>query len=154
MSFSHSPKIYALFQLAASSPRTNRRYQAQSGVFSSERPIQLTVKWIKYRKQGWVKLNTLNLEKVKANGVFIIWKPKSKNNVIRIGQGNIANKLQALRNDPKITRFGSDLLVSWASIQLKYRDGVERYLYEQYSPVTSERMNCTPLVYVNLPGKS
>ena len=154
MSFAHSPKIYALFQLAATSPRTNRRYQSQSGVFSNERPIRLAVKWVKYRKQGWCRLNNLNLEKVTANGVFIIWKPKSKNNVIRIGQGNIARRIQALRNDPKITRFGSDLLVTWASIQLKYRDGAERYLYEQYSPVTSERMNCTGLVYVNLPGKS
>ena len=153
MSFAHNPKIYSLFQLAATSPRQNKRYQSQSGVFSSSRPIRLKVKWIKYRKQGWCRLNSLNLENVSTSGIFIIWKPKSKNNVIRIGQGNIARKLQALRNDPQITRFGRELLVTWASVQLKYRDGVERYLYEQYSPATSERMNCAGLVYVNLPGK-
>lgn len=154
MSLATSPRIYSYFQLLASSPKPNRRYQSQSGTFTTQRPIRLSVKWIKYKKQGWCRLNTLNLDNVATNGVFIIWKPNSKNNVIRVGQGNIARKLQALRNHPDITRFGNDLLVSWASMQRKFRDGAERYLYEQYSPVSGEQINCPNLVYLNLPGKS
>ena len=151
MSIADNAKIYALFQLASKSPRIDRRYQTQSGTFSNSRPKKLTVKWVKYRKHGWCRLNTLNLEKVISSGVFIIWKPKNRHNVIRIGQGNIANQLHTLRNDPEITQFGTDLLVTWAGIPTKYRDGIERYLFEQYSPATVERVNCAPLVHINLP---
>ena len=153
MSFADSPRIYSALQLLSSSPKINRRYQSQSGIFSTQKPLKLSVKWAKYKKQGWCKLNTLNLERVKSNGVFIIWKPQSRNNVIRIGQGNISQELQHLRNNPKITCFGDNLLVTWASIQEKYRDGVERYLYEQYSPISVERVTNSRLVYVNMPGK-
>ena len=154
MSLANSPRIYSFFQLLATSPRPNRRYQSQSGTFTTARPIRLKVKWIKYKKQGWCRLRTLNLDNVATNGVFIIWKPNNKNNVIRVGQGNIARSLQALRNDPNVSRFGDDLLVTWASIQRKFRDGAERYLYEQYSPAGGERINCASLIYLNLPGKS
>ena len=153
MSLADSPKIYSFFQLLASSPKPNRRYQTQSGTFTTKRPIRLAVKWIRYKKQGWCRLNTLNLDNVATNGVFIIWKPNGGNNVIRIGQGNIARSIQTLRNDPTITRFGSDLLVTWAAMQRQYRDGAERYLYEQFSPATGDRINCASLVYLNLPGK-
>lgn len=154
MSLADSPKIYSFFQLlAASSPKPNRRYQTQSGTFTTKRPIRLAVKWIRYKKKGWCRLNTLNLDNVATNGVFIIWKPNGGNNVIRIGQGNIARSIQALRNDPTITRFGSDLLVTWAAMQRQYRDGAERYLYEQFSPATGEHISCASLVYLNLPGK-
>ena len=153
MSLAESPRIYSALQLFASSPKVNRRYQSQSGIFSTQRPLKLSVKWAKYKKQGWCKLNTLNLEQVRASGNFIIWKPQNRNNVIRIGQGHIASELHALRNNHSITRYGNDLLVTWASIQEKYRDGVDRYLYEQYSPISVERVASARLVYVNMPGK-
>ena len=153
MSFAESPRIYSAIQLLSSSPKVNRRYQSQSGIFSNQKPLKLTVKWAKYKKQGWCKLNTLNLEQVKSFGVYIIWKPQSKNSVIRIGQGNISDQLQTLRNNPNIAQFGDNLLVTWASVPEKYRDGVERYLYEQYSPVSVEKITNSRLVYVNMPGK-
>jgi hypothetical protein len=153
MSFADSPRIYTALQLFASSPKVNRRYQAQSGIFSSKKPLKLSVKWAKYKKQGWCKLNTLNLERVRASGNYIIWKPQNKNNVIRIGHGNIADQLQTLRNNSLIARYGEDLLVTWSSVQEQYRDGVERYLYEQYSPISVDRVANARLVYVNMPGK-
>ena len=153
MSVAESTRIFSALQLFASSPKVNRRYQSQSGIFSTQKPLKLSVKWAKYRKQGWCKLNTLNLELVRSNGIFIIWKPQDRNNVIRIGQGHIASELQKLRNNASVAKFGNDLLVTWASIQQQYRDGVERYLYEQYSPVSVERVHNARLIYVNLPGK-
>jgi len=153
MSVAESARIFSALQLFASSPKVNRRYQSQSGIFSTQKPLKLSVKWAKYKKQGWCKLNSLNLDQVRTNGVFVIWKPQDRNNVIRIGQGHIASELQALRNTATVARFGADLLVTWASIQQQYRDGVERYLYEQYSPISVERVANARLVYVNLPGK-
>lgn len=153
MSVVDNARIFSALQLFASSPKVNRRYQSQSGIFSSQKPLKLSVKWAKYKKQGWCKLNTLNLEQVKTTGIFIIWKPQDKYNVIRIGQGHIASELQNLRNDTTIARFGAELLVTWCSVQQKYRNGVERYLYEQYSPVSVDKVTNSRLVYVNLPGK-
>ena len=153
MSVAESTRIFSALQLFASSPKVNRRYQSQSGIFSTQKPLKLSVKWAKYRKQGWCKLNTLNLELVRSNGIFIIWKPQDRNNVIRIGQGHIASELQKLRNNASVVKFGNDLLVTWASIQQQYLDGVERYLYEQYSPASVERVHNARLIYVNLPGK-
>jgi len=153
MSFADSPSIYSALQLFASSPKVNKRYQSQSGIFSTQKPLKLSVKWAKYKKQGWCRLNTLNLEQVKTSGNFIIWKPQNKDNVIRIGHGNIADELQQLRNNSLIARFGEDLLVTWASVQEPYREGVERFLYEQYSPVSVDRVANARMVYVNMPGK-
>ena len=153
MSFVDSPRIYSALQHFASSPKVNRRYQSQSGIFSTQKPLKLSVKWAKYKKQGWCKLNTLNMEQVKASGNYIIWEPRNKNNVIRVGHGHIANELQALRNNSLMAKFSDDLLVTWASVQEQYRDGVERYLYEQYSPISVDRVANARLVYVNMPGK-
>ncbi len=153
MSVAESTRIFSALQLFASSPKVNRRYQSQSGIFSTQKPLKLSVKWAKYKKQGWCKLNTLNLEQVKTNGVFVIWKPQARYNVIRIGQGHISSELQNLRNDTTIVKFGADLLVTWCSVQPQFRDGVERYLYEQYSPISIERVTNSRLVHVNLPGK-
>lgn len=153
MSVAESSRIFTALQLFASSPKVNRRYQSQSGIFSTQKPLKLSVKWAKYKKKGWCKLNTLNLELVKTSGIYIIWKPQDKYNVIRIGQGNIASELQDLRNDSTIANFGSDLLVTWCSVQSQFRDGVERYLYEQYSPVSVKQVTNARLVNVNMPGK-
>lgn len=154
MSIAVSPRIHSLFRLAASSPKTNRRYQTNSGTFSTQRPKKLKVKWIKYRNQQWCRLNTLNLDKVTSQGAYVIWQPSRNNSVIRIGQGNISQQLQILRNHPDITYFGNDLLATWASVHTDFRDGVERYLYEQFSPLVGDQIASGPLVYINLPGKS
>ncbi|MEM7304918.1 MAG: hypothetical protein AAF372_05280 [Pseudomonadota bacterium] len=87
-----------------------------------------------------------------ARGIYIIWKPQ--NNVIRVGQGDIASELHSLRNDPKITQYGKDLLVTWTSVSGQYFDGVERFLYEQFSPVSADRVPNSRLIQVNLPGKT
>jgi len=146
-------KISAIFKLAARSPRINRRYQSHSGTFSLEKPVEIKVAWARYKSQKWCRLNSLNLDLVRARGIFIIWNP-AKGNVIQIGQGNIAACIQNSRNSNLITRFGEDLRVSWAKIPLCYRDGAIRYLYEQYSPVIGEISHSAPLVIITLPGKS
>ena len=153
MSLLSNAKISSLFQLAASSPKLNRRYQTSSGTFSIEKPTKVKVVWARYKDHRWCRLNSLNLEKVRALGVFVIWQPNN-GHVICIGQGNIASNLQTLRNSPVITKFGDNLLVSWARLPEKYRDGAVKYLYEQFSPKIISDVKNVPLVYLNLPGKT
>ena len=151
MAVANNSRVLSAFQLLTASPKVDRRFQSQSGTFSLQRPHKMRVKWVRYKKKGWCQLNTLNLENVTSFGIYIIWKPQS--NVIRIGQGDVASELHSQRNNPKISKFGNNLLVTWATIPQKYLDGVERFLYEQFSPVNADRIANSRLVQVNLPGK-
>ena len=151
MMAANKSRVLSAFQLLSTSPRTNRRFQSQSGTFSLQKPLKMRVKWIRYKNKGWCQLNSLNLEKITAHGIYIIWKPQ--NHVIRLGQGEIASALHSLRNNPQITQYGRDLLVTWTSVAEKYQDGIERFLYEQYSPISADRAPNSRLIQVNLPGK-
>ena len=151
MPVANTSRVLSAFQLLTTSPKINRRYQSQSGTFSLQKPLKMRVKWIKYKKKGWCQLNTLNLEKVTSYGIYIIWKPQS--HVIRVGQGDVASELHVLRNNPKISQFGQDLLVTWTAAPKKYLDGIERFLYEQFSPINADRIINSRLIQVNLPGK-
>lgn len=151
MAVANSSRVLSALQLLSSSPKIDRRFQNQSGTFSLEKPHKMRVKWVRYKNKSWCQLNTLNLDKVKSFGIYVIWKPQS--NVIRIGQGDVASELQSHRNNPSISKFGNNLLVTWATIPELYLDGVERFLYEQFSPIHADRITTSRLVRVNLPGK-
>ena len=152
MPATHKSRVLSKLQLLSTSPKANRRFQTQSGTFSLLKPHKMRVKWIRYKKKGWCELNSLNLENISTCGVYIIWKPQSF--VVRIGQGDISSALHSLRNNPKITHFGRDLLVTWAFVPENCMDGVERFLYEQFSPMTADPLPNARLIQVNLPGKA
>ena len=96
--------------------------------------LQLT--WVTCQGQGalqppvWCELNRLDLSTIReTDGVYVIWHGGNPGRVVRVGQGNIANRLSAHRNDPQITayaRFGT-LFVTWAAVPAAQLDGVERY---------------------------
>ena len=151
MTAANKSRVLSALQLISSSPKANRRFQSQSGTFSLQKPVKMRVKWVRYKKKGWCALNNLNLENISTIGIYVIWKPQSY--VVRIGQGDIASELHSLRNNPKITQFGRDLLVTWASVSEDHLDGVERFLYEQFSPMNADRVPNARMVQVNLPGK-
>ena len=152
MTAANKSRVLLALQLLSTSPKANRRFRTQSGTFSIQKPLKMRVKWIRYKQKGWCGLNTLNLEKISATGIYIIWKPQSY--VVRIGQGDISSELHSARNNPSISQFGRDLLVTWTSIPEQYLDGVERYLYEQFSPMNADRIANGRLIHVNLPGKA
>lgn len=90
---------------------------------------------------------------VTTTGVYVIWKPGGPSKVVRLGQGDIAARIAAHRNDQKITRHGPGLLVTWAAVAARSLDGVERYLAEQYSPLVGEAFPDVPAIAVNLIGE-
>ena len=101
----------------------------------------MQVKWLqcknaKGKGTHWCKLGTLDLSTVTEHGVYIIWTEASPGSrVVRVGQGDVADRLSAHRNDRKILKYGADdLHVTWAVVPRKSRDGVERYLADTLSP--------------------
>jgi len=85
-------------------------------------------------------------------GVYIIWYRGQPGRVVRIGQGDIADRLTAHRKDPAILAYkGYGLLVTWAGVQASQRDGVERHLAETWSPLIGDRFPDVPAIAVNSP---
>ena len=114
--------------------------------------MMLNLKWVTCGDDGhWCDFMTMDLAKVSAHGVYVIWKSGRPASVVRIGQGKIADRLTAHRTDPAILAYKDDgLLVTWAAVAAAQRDGVERYLAGQYSPLVGDAFPDVDPIEVNL----
>jgi hypothetical protein len=98
-----------------------------------------TVTWVKCHGDVWCHLEWVDLRRVSATGVYIIWHGGPQPRVVRIGQGDIATRLAAHRNDPQILIYKKDgLMVTWAEVSAAQIDGVERYLANQWVPLIGD----------------
>lgn len=116
----------------------------------------MNLKWIKCTDDVWCKLATVNLGHShfeNMEGDYIIWYGEDDSPVtVRVGQGVIKDRLEAHREDKEVQaykRFG--LLVTWASVAKKYRDGVEAYLAQELESKVGERFPDRDPIEVNLP---
>lgn len=112
----------------------------------------LTVSWIKSTTDTWLPLETVDLSGVTARGVYVIWHEGQPARVVRLGQGNIADRLRSHRTDTAITGFRARgvLRVTWASLPVAQWDGVERYLADRYSPLVGDAFPDVTPIPVNL----
>lgn len=101
----------------------------------------------------WCSLENVDLSNVSEGGVYIIWHSGNPARTIYVGQGNIAERIQAHRSDRAIlqyTAFGN-LLVTWAVVGLQNRPSVERYLANQLQPLEGIYHPDVWPIQVNLP---
>lgn len=108
-----------------------------------------SVKWVKYRNDNWCSFHKVDLTNVTTTGVYVIW---NSDGVVRVGQGNIKDRITDHRDDPKINKH-KNLKVTWAKIPSHELDGVENYLGQKYSPAVGDRFPDATPIAVNLPGK-
>ncbi len=114
-------------------------------------PLQL--KWIKCGDDShWCSLSQLNLE-TETKGVYIIWHEGNPSVVVRIGQGDIAERLEEHRNNPEILAYGEigTLRVTWAAVLAAQRDGVEAYLADLWTPLVGDAFPDVDPIAVNAP---
>ena len=126
---------------------------------SANRTKKLPVRWVKCKgnkknEDVWCSLLRLDLKTVDGEGVYIIWHGGKNPRVVDVGQGIIADRLRAHRNDEKITKYSKrgTLYVTWAKVAKADRDGVERYLADKWSPLAGRRYPQADPVEVNSPG--
>ena len=104
----------------------------------------------------WCNLFDVNLQHPhleNVEGVYIIWQNQG-GSVIRVGQGNIRERLALHRADPRLRAYAAPgLLVSWAQLPMLCRDGVERYLAEHLQPLVGSRWPDVQPIAVNIPGE-
>jgi len=113
----------------------------------------INLQWIKCTDNVWCDLMALNLESIgNISGVYVIWHGGQNPTWVRIGSGNIGERLSAHRNDPQITSFSPHgLLVTWAAVPAFQQLGVEAYLAAQCNPLVGERFPDRTPIEVNIP---
>lgn len=113
----------------------------------------ITVHWVKSTNDTWLPFETVNLAGVTTAGVYIIWHAGNPGRVVRVGQGNIADRIKAHRCDASVTKFSKNgvLRVTWAFVPSHQMNGVERYLANHWKPLVGDAWpDVVPLV-VNSP---
>jgi len=110
--------------------------------------------WIKCGKGNWCNLLDVNLEHEHFNdlgGIYIIWHGGHNAWTVRVGQGDIKDRLLNHRKDKEILEYKDyGLWVTWARVDLKYRDGIEAYLANELNPRVGERFPDRRPIEVNL----
>ena len=85
-------------------------------------------------------------------GVYIIWHGGQDPWTVYVGQGDIAARIAAHRQELDILRFSSlGLFVTWAKVNAPSRDGVERFPADTLSPKVAYRFPQAAPTAVNLP---
>jgi hypothetical protein len=113
----------------------------------------LTLTWIKLTTGHWCQLETVDLSRVKTSGVYIIWHGGNPSRVVRVGQGDIADRLGVHRLDVDVLKYrpNGTLFVTWASVPGSLLDGAERFLAEHWKPLIGARFPAVAPVAVNQP---
>ena len=113
----------------------------------------MEVEWAKWQPDQWFTLSRLNLKTVPVSGVYIIFTPAGK--VIYVGQGDIAERLEAHLKDQRIMQHeiqSAPLCVTFASVAAQYRNGVERFLADTFKPAEGPNHPNVVPIQVNLPA--
>lgn len=111
--------------------------------------------WNKCERDTWCPLLTLNLSHPVFDGlvgIYIIWHGGPNASTVRVGQGEIADRLKAHRLDPQILAYSPHgLFVTWAKVDRSQLNGIERYLGDTLKPKIGGRFPDAVPLSVNLP---
>jgi len=114
----------------------------------------MQVEWIKCGNgSNWCPLEMVNLDNVNTTGVYMIWHEGNPSRVVRLGQGNIKDRLGVHRKDTAVLAYRRHglLRVTWASVAWSYLDGVEKYLANTWPPLIGDAFPDAPPIAVNSP---
>ena len=113
----------------------------------------MNVNWTKCEGGVWCPFKKVNLQNVSVTGVYVIWYDGVPGRYVRVGQGEIKERILAHRQDPKITGYAQSgtLRVTWAEVQAPFLNGVERYLADQLRPLVGDAFPDVAPIPVNLP---
>lgn len=106
---------------------------------------------------NWCSLPWLNLNHEHFNdmeGVYIIWHWGDNPAVVRVWQWIIKDRLSEHRKNPEIMMYDTThgwCHVTWASVNVLYRDWIEKYLADTLNPLVWERFPDRTSIVVNLP---
>ena len=117
--------------------------------------MPLYLEWFKCFGDNWGDLLEINLDHNHFDGmrgVYIIWSGGKSPTVLKVGQGNIRERLYEHKKDYVLAAYHQNgLYVTWAKVPELECCGVERYLGETLKPVVGSRLPEAVPIKVNLP---
>ena len=115
----------------------------------------MNLTWNKCVGDKWCPFLTVNLDHEHfrgMEGVYVIWHGGQAPWTVYVGQGAIADRIRAHRQEKEILQYSPlGLFVTWAQVQTGSRDGVERSLIERLGPKVGTRSPLAPSIQVNPP---
>ena len=115
----------------------------------------MALEWIKCEENQWCNFINLNLSHSHfsgLDGVYIIWHGGQNPWTVYVGQGLIAERLAAHRQEKEILQYSSlGLFVTWAKANANDRDGIELFLAQKLQPRVGHRYPSANPIPVNLP---
>ena len=103
---------------------------------------------------GWYTLERFNFTSITNKGVYVIWHDGNPGQYVRVGQGNIGERLTKHKEDAVILAYKKRgiLRVTWATVPVFQLDGIELFLAQSLKPLVGDRFPDAQPVQVNLPG--
>jgi hypothetical protein len=88
-----------------------------------------------------------------VSGVLVVWHGGPRPRVIRVGYGDIAQRLAAFREDPKLMSYGlfGPLQAAWAKVPEDRMRGVAKFLVSRLRPMHSDPLAGVTAIPVTLP---
>jgi len=113
----------------------------------------MQLSWMKCAGDVWCPLNTFDVTAVTNKiGVYFIWHQGDSSRVVRVGSGNIRNRLTEHRSDEETRAYEHlGLVVTWAEVPNSQAPGVEWYLGNWHKPLVGERFPDATPITVNDP---
>jgi hypothetical protein len=115
----------------------------------------MVLEWIKCEGSQWCSFLNLNLGHPHFSGlagVYIIWHGGQNPWTVYVGQGLIADRLAAHRQEKEILQYSHlGLFATWAKVNASDRDGVELFLSQKLQPRVGHNYPSVSPTPVNLP---
>ncbi len=116
----------------------------------------LVLDWAKSDSGEWYSFTDVDLaddQFKELSGVYVIFYMDDNRYVtVRLGKGDIADRITDHRTDGEITAHGDgQLLVTWAVVPANQQERVERFLALALHPIVGERFPDRVPLKVNLP---
>jgi len=117
--------------------------------------MTLNLHWNKCVGDKWCPFLTVNLDHAafeNKRGVYIIWHGGDHPKTVYVGQGNIAERIRAHRDEQAILQYSRHgLFVTWAEVSEASMSGVERFFYDRLTPLVGDKSPETAHVQASFP---
>src|SRR6266404_1008500 len=111
--------------------------------------------WVKCGQDGhYCDFKTVTPTSKTVEGVYVIWHEGNPGRVVYVGQGIIWDRICQHRKNRDILACEAHgtLLITWAAVPSAHdRDGIERYLADQWSPLVGDAHPDVRPIAVNSP---
>ncbi|MBI5240407.1 MAG: type II/IV secretion system protein [Elusimicrobia bacterium] len=118
----------------------------------------LRLSWWTAKDGSWCDLFSLDPEHPdfkELEGVFVLWHGGDAPGMVCVGQGEIRERLRFLLHAPAVLKFKEfGLFLTWAPVDRRKRDGVERFLMDRLQPKVKAPAPSAAPITVNLPGSA